>query len=261
VFEGAVPSTSTQQNPVNINYPSIGDFDVQLTIVNDQGQTDVILVEEYIHVNLSFIMQNTQVTTCEGIFYDNGGPGSNYTDDRDFTMTILPSLAEYYSQITFESFELEYEANCDYDWLRIYDGSNTSAPLLGEWCGTNSPGQITASNELGSLTFVFHSDNSANGAGWAAAISCIPMMNVPELNGQDVIIYPNPVSKIDQLTIRSVNAIMEIQMIDMHGSVVRKLTTNGSKEINFPVTDLSPAVYVINVIMENKTLTKRITIR
>jgi PKD repeat protein len=261
VFEGAQPSTSTLQNPVNINYPSIGDFNVQLTVVNNQGQTDVILIEDYIHVNLSFIMQNTQVTTCEGVFYDNGGPGSNYTDDRDFTMTILPALADNFSQITFESFELEYESNCDYDWLRIYDGSNTSAPMLGEWCGTNSPGQITASNEIGSLTFVFHSDNSANGAGWAAAISCIPMMNVPEFNGQDVIIYPNPVSKLESLTIRSLNSIQEIQVIDMHGSVIRKITANGSKEINFAVTDLSPAVYVINVILENKTLTKRITIR
>ena len=50
---------------------------------------------------------------------------------------------------------------------------NISATQIGQYYGTNSPGTITATNETGALTFVFHSNNSTNASGWVAAVSCI----------------------------------------------------------------------------------------
>lgn len=61
-----------------------------------------------------------------------------------------------------------------YDFLSIFDGTSISGNLIGTYCGTTSPGTVTATNALGALTFHFHSDNIYTYDGWQAAISCIP---------------------------------------------------------------------------------------
>ncbi|MEZ5149018.1 MAG: CUB domain-containing protein [Bacteroidales bacterium] len=70
------------------------------------------------------------------------------------------------------SFSVEYQNNCNYDYLEIYDGNSASASLIGQYCGTNSPGTVEATNEEGALTFVFHSDGSVTEPGWTANVSC-----------------------------------------------------------------------------------------
>ncbi len=171
-FEGGTPSGSTQQNPTGIQYPDEGSFDVSLT-VSDGANTQTITKEDYITVSVEFIMQNTTVITCTGVFYDTGGSSGNYSDNENFTMTFLPEDINNKIEIEFTEFNIEYHANCDYDWLKIYDGTNTSSTLIGKYCGTNSPGTITATNEDGALTFEFHSDYSVTELGWSANVSCI----------------------------------------------------------------------------------------
>ena len=48
-FEGATPATSSDQNPTNITYPSVGTFDVTLIVTNDSGE-DTEFKEDYISV-------------------------------------------------------------------------------------------------------------------------------------------------------------------------------------------------------------------
>jgi hypothetical protein len=122
-----------------------------------------------IHLNMSpcYIMSNSTVTACSGTFYDSGGSGSNYSASENYTMTICANTGQY-PQINFTSFSTE---SLTYDWLKIYDGNSTSAPLLGTWGGSTSPGTIIGSNTC--LTYQFKSDGSSQYAGWAATISCI----------------------------------------------------------------------------------------
>ncbi|MCF8378316.1 MAG: PKD domain-containing protein [Bacteroidales bacterium] len=175
-FEGATPSTSNQQNPSNIFYANEGSFDVSLT-VSDGTNSQTITKEDYINVSVEFIMQNTTVTTCTGVFYDTGGPSANYGNNQNIQMTFLPEATNGMMVAEFTSFNVEFESSCDYDWLKIYDGVGTSSPLIGEYCGTNSPGTITATNESGALTFIFHSDASVTESGWSANIDCeIPVL-------------------------------------------------------------------------------------
>ena len=89
-FEGATPSTSTAQNPTNITYSTAGDYDVTLTITDAEGNSETLTKEDYIHVAESITMQNGTVTTCSGIFYDSGGPDSNYGNILTYTMTFYP---------------------------------------------------------------------------------------------------------------------------------------------------------------------------
>ena len=48
-FEGAAPSSSSDQNPTNINYNTVGTYDVTLTVENDYG-TNTLTLEDYITV-------------------------------------------------------------------------------------------------------------------------------------------------------------------------------------------------------------------
>jgi subtilisin-like proprotein convertase family protein len=115
------------------------------------------------------------VTTCSGTFYDSGGSGSNYGYGQNRTYTICPGVTGDKIRVNFTSFVTE----SGYDFLYVYDGTNTSAPSLGVYSGTSSPGvvQATPSNTSGCLTFRFTSDGNfiftSTYAGWAGTISCI----------------------------------------------------------------------------------------
>lgn len=170
-FEGANPPTSTLQNPVNITYPNAGTYDVSLT-VSDGTNIQTITKENFITASVEFVMQNITITTCDGVFYDSGGSNSSYDDNENFTMVFVPGQTGAKIVCQFTSFNVEDETDCDYDWLKIYNGPNTSSPLLGTYCGTDSPGTVISTSEQGALTFVFHSDGSVTASGWSANISC-----------------------------------------------------------------------------------------
>lgn len=38
-------------------------------------------------------------------------------------------------RLWFQSFDIEHETECDYDYLEILDGDNYSAPVIGRYCG------------------------------------------------------------------------------------------------------------------------------
>jgi hypothetical protein len=76
--------------------------------------------------------------------------------------------------------------------LHIYDGYNTTAPLIVTYSGYISPGIVTSSGTA--LTLRFISAGSVTYVGWAATISCpnspVPVItfNGPICVGSDLII-------------------------------------------------------------------------
>lgn len=172
-FEGAIPGVSSDQNPTGIQYSSPGSYDVSLTVENFGGEQSSILKENYINVSAEYLISNQDITVASGLFFDSGGQDSNYQDNEDFVMTIYPALDESKLQAEFLEFQLESHSLCDYDWLKVYDGTSVDDQLLGKWCGNNSPGTLTSTNSQGALTFAFSSDNSVNLSGWKAALNCV----------------------------------------------------------------------------------------
>jgi subtilisin-like proprotein convertase family protein len=157
-----------------------------------QGQTDV--VDNYVAGVLQdqfkpgtvpvcvevpqYLMTNDSVTTCNGLFYDSGGPvvdpdPGNYSNNEVFTFTICPENTGQSTQLAFTEFATQNNT----DIMSIYNASDATDPatLIGEYSGVNSPGTIAATltNTSGCLTIVFTSNGAITSTGWLAFISCI----------------------------------------------------------------------------------------
>lgn len=116
---------------------------------------------------------DNSVTMCSGTYYDPGGT-SNYPTNTDSYTTFYPCNPGDKVEIDFSSFNIEFDATCQYDQLYVLDGNNLSAPILvGPACGTTTLGTYTSTAADGSLTVYFVSDGFVNGPGWTASISCI----------------------------------------------------------------------------------------
>ncbi len=108
------------------------------------------------------------ITTCSGTIYDDGGPSENYGEFVHHFLTVEPESAGSYTVLDFEEFDISgYSAS-----LRIYDGLDANATLIGEWDETNSPGTITATNANGALTIELEVTSSFTYPGFKANISC-----------------------------------------------------------------------------------------
>ncbi|MDE3247334.1 MAG: S8 family serine peptidase [Bacteroidota bacterium] len=110
---------------------------------------------------------NTPVSLCSTWMYDSGGPAAAYGNNESFTKTVSAGAAGNLLRLSFQSFVTEAGA----DSLQVFDGADTSAPLLATLSGTPAlPLNLTAKS--GQLTFKFTSNGSNALAGWKASIQC-----------------------------------------------------------------------------------------
>ena len=108
--------------------------------------------------------------TCGGVYTDSAGPNANYADNSNSTVTICPDTPGDVVTVTFTSFATE----AGNDLLRVYNGTDNTATLIGTFSGTNIPPAITSSAASGCLTFVFTSNGFTNNTGWTADVTCGP---------------------------------------------------------------------------------------
>ncbi len=136
-------------------------------------------------------------TTCGGTYVDNGGAG-NYALNIGFPApggiyrVFCPDAAFNCMRVTFNAFDVEFQAACGWDYLTIGNGPTqnsaffTTPPALasGRICGTPvTPFSYTSTDPSGCLTFRFYSDNVITRPGWSAVLSCVACAIGP--NGTD----------------------------------------------------------------------------
>jgi len=121
---------------------------------------------------------NGFVYTCNSLFYDQGGSAGQYANNLNRTTKFCAADGTCI-RVSFSSFNTE----SGWDFLYIYDGNSTSAPLIGSYSGSSSPGVVTSTS--GCLTFNFQSDGSTRAAGWAATVSCVPCGTPPPPSQQN----------------------------------------------------------------------------
>lgn len=159
----------------NLNriYTFVGLLSVLLFADNSYGQS----------YNISTNNGDT-VYSCVGSFTDSGGNNGNYSNDESNTITICKDDPD--PDLCLHMFFSQFSIENNWDFLYVYDGNSTSAPLIGAYTGTNSPGNIIASGAC--LTFYFTSDfQISNFPGWNASISCGICLDEPDFSIADCI--------------------------------------------------------------------------
>lgn len=113
-----------------------------------------------------YFMQNETIFTCEGMFYDSGGPDVNYGDSEVITMTFC---AEDFSSCIGLNFET-YDIEAGFDQLLFFAGATNVAPLIGTLEGNGTDFSVTSTDFC--ITIQFVSDVVVNLPGWEAEIFC-----------------------------------------------------------------------------------------
>lgn len=178
--------TSTDESPSH-TYTEEGTYTVTLTADGEECGTDAITKTAYIVVDPTMdcviIMPesgggSTQ-TSCEGTLFDSGGPDAQYGAAEDSWITIAPFGASSVN-LSFVMFDIEEGSDdiCDYDYLEIYDGPSDLSPLIGRYCNTVPPSDITSTG--GAITLVFHSDNYLEENGFEIEWSCEIPVELPD---------------------------------------------------------------------------------
>jgi Zn-dependent metalloprotease len=166
-------TSSTDMNPIH-TYNSYGHFTVTLIATGGSCGKDTLIKASCISVDslnpCTTIMPETGSaevqTLCSGILFDSGG-NENYQDSTNSSITIQPIGAATIT-LTFSTFGFEN----NYDYLKIYDGSNTSGALIGSYTGSTLPNGGTITSTHGAVTIVQTSDPAINDIGFICQWQC-----------------------------------------------------------------------------------------
>lgn len=254
-FQGATPAQSSVQNPTSIIYNEEGVYDVTLTASNSTF-TDTKEVWNYVLVGNQYLMPSGRVNTCQGTFYDDGGPNHPYTQATEKVVTFTSTDPEKQMKLTFEEFELNND--CLKERLEIYNGDNLSAPLIGSWCGTDSPGSILSSNDARSLTVKFIASDATPKNGWKAALQCDTGVGIAARNQELINIWPNPAD--DQLHIGNLPGNVNIEIYSANGSLMYR-QSHASTETNLNISSFAPGLYTLKVTGETASTIKKLIVR
>lgn len=110
-------------------------------------------------------------------FFDDGGSGADYSPNFNDTVVFCPDLSQGTKMAITFGINAGYTFDVDgSDFIYVYDGPNTSAPLLGIHNSVSDPNGFNHvaswNNPSGCLTVVFISDGANQGTGWGASVQC-----------------------------------------------------------------------------------------
>lgn len=122
-------------------------------------------------VTVTYATVPVPTSTCSTSFFDTGGAGGNYGNNEAYGVTYQSSDGRNL-RVNFSTFNIDAS-----DYLRIYDGIDFNAPIIGQYNNsTGTPGTIVSSGS--SITFLFFSNATTVAAGWDATIACIPDLSL-----------------------------------------------------------------------------------
>ena len=143
--------------------------------------------------------------------------------------------------------------------MMVFDGADTSAPVLGTFTGTTIPTQMTSTG--GSMLVWFLSDELIRSTGWSANYSSL-ITDVDEPSKELLLrVYPNPSSGAIWIEVGSSSDVDQINVINSLGKTVWSIQSPPSGLKNaIEIIGLSPGIYFINVLSGSGVRTKRVVI-
>jgi len=158
VYSGTAIPSSVTSNTGKMMVVFLSDFMIPM-----QGFT-----ANYTSTSSAYCSGTTTLNTSDYGTVTDGSGSNNYCNNQDCMWLIQPPQATSVT-LNFTEFDIE-EASPDgqtiYDAVEVYDGTTTSATLLGRFTGSNLPPAITSSG--GSMLIRFISDIEVNRQGFSA---------------------------------------------------------------------------------------------
>nr|XP_010297053.1 PREDICTED: tolloid-like protein 1 [Balearica regulorum gibbericeps] len=117
--------------------------------------------------------QATHSTECGGRLKAETKPKDLYSHaqfgDNNYPVQadcdwLLVAERGYRVELMFQTFEVEEEADCGYDYVELFDGHDKTALRLGRFCGSGPPEEIYSAGEA--LLLHFHTDDTINKKGF-----------------------------------------------------------------------------------------------
>lgn len=66
-------------------------------------------------------------------------------------------------QLEFKHFKMEISSGCRNDYIQIFDGSDSTAPLIGRYCGNDMPDSVVSTANFLTIVMVTNGDISSRG--------------------------------------------------------------------------------------------------
>ena len=205
-----------------------------------------------------YCFTGTLLTAPSGTFSDGSG-ANQYFNFANCDWLIQPPGA---SSITL-SFSF-FDTESGYDYVRIYDGTNTASPLLGQFSGSTLPAAVTSTG--GSMFVVFTSDNIITDNGWTANYTSIPLAIATTVAGAPPCnsVAANPIVVNYTVAAGAYDAgnVFTAQLSDQLGSFANPLaigsttsTASGSINASIPFDLIQGSNYQIRVVASNPPFT------
>ncbi|ASK29474.1 zinc metalloprotease [Chryseobacterium sp. T16E-39] len=198
----------------------------------------------------------TDANWCGGtLFTDTGGTTGEYGNNETIVKTFYPNSG---SSLTMNFTELALEE--DYDYLYVYNGPSTAAPLFsnGTLTGSTLPGAFTSTHSTGAITVKFVSDPGVTDNGWKASFSCA-VLGVEDVNtnsNSSVNIYPNPAKNM--IVISAKENLKSYKMYDEAGRLVLSSSSLKGNKQEVNISSIQTGNYVVSVETEKQTVTKKL---
>ena len=205
----------------------------------------------YTSTTTTYCSGTTNLTASSGTITDGSG-ANNYGNNSDCSWYIHPTSA---TSITLTFTAINTELN--HDGIIVYDGSNNSASVLGQFSGTSIPSPVTTTG--GNMYIEFLSDQSTRASGWSANYNSI-ITGVDEAEfGNNIILFPNP--NDGNFTIVQCKNIQTLDILitnELGQKIFETKISDAKSEID--LSNHPNGIYFIQIKSEKGIATKKITI-
>ncbi|HBX52873.1 MAG: hypothetical protein A2W98_01880 [Bacteroidetes bacterium GWF2_33_38] len=212
-----------------------GSLFVQFT--TDFSETNSGFSAYYLTNTINYCSGNTVLTSVSGSLTD-GSNASQYGNNSECSWLIQPTNAQSIT-LSFSQFTTEQ----DYDGVLVFDGSDTTANILGTYTGTSLPSPVTSSG--GSMFVLFLSDQSVRDNGWNASYSSV-ITGIETAEIKNLFrIYPNPNKGTFFIECSESNCIAEIFDLTSKKSYYKLNLAVGKNDVM--ISNLSTGVYILKL--------------